>query len=104
MTGIRHYLFLAVGLLGVGALVSWAAALWVAVGFSVSLGVRSLAAVTAIVDRDAGKPWALRLMLFFPILSIAVVVVAAILIREHFGWGAGVASPVLYIGYFATRP
>lgn len=104
MKAIRHHLFVVAGLLGIGALVSWTAAFWTAVGLAVSLGVRALAAVTASVDHHAGNPWALRLMLFFPVLSIALALAAAITIGRRFGWVAGVASLVLYFGYFAARP
>ena len=104
MSTIRHYLFVVIGLLGIGFLVSWTAAFWVAVGLAASLGVRALAAVTAAVDHDNGSPWALRLMLFFPILSMALAVGVAVAIRGHFGWVAGIASLVLYFGYFAVRP
>ncbi|HEX9942193.1 MAG TPA: hypothetical protein VGG03_09270 [Thermoanaerobaculia bacterium] len=103
MGAIRHYLFVVVGLLGIGGLVSWAAAFWTAVGLAMSLGVRALATVTATVDRHAGSPWALRLMIFFPVLSMAVALAAAIMIGRRFGWVTGVASLALYFGYFAMR-
>jgi hypothetical protein len=104
MSAVRHYLFVVVGLLGVGSLISWTAALWIAFGLAVSLGTRDLAAVTGVIDKDAGSPWALRLMLFFPFLSMVLALAAAITVRGHFGWVAGAASLVLYIGYFAARP
>jgi len=104
MSAIRHYLFVTVGLLAIGGLVSWAAAFWVAVSLAASLGVRNLATVTAHLDHHAGSRWALGLMIFFPVLSMALAVAATIAIHGHFGWGAGVAPLVLYFGYFALRP
>jgi hypothetical protein len=104
MRAIRHYVFVLVGLLGIGGLISWPAAFWVAVGLAASLGVQALAKVTAVVDRDAGSSWAMRLMLAFPILSILVALAASIMILERFGWVAGVAPLILYFGYFALRP
>ena len=99
MIAIRHHVFVFVGLLLIGVLSGFWAAVWVGVGLALSIGANNLANS----DKNGESTRSTRLILFVTVLSLLLALASAVVIFLRQGWIPALGFVLLFLGYFSLR-